>query len=243
MNRFGVFALAMLASGYSEVEICVSVPGFKGYSAADLAALSARGIAPIMGGDGRDELAEIRKALGIDENADPVAAIAAQAARIITLEQTIAADPKRASQADIAETRAALNEAQGAVLRTEAEFEAYKRAQTEDRRQERARHKVELLLEKGKVTPAHRERALGLALSMTDEAFDEFVKVLPQVDFRERGIATDAEMAELEPTETEIKVAQDMGTWDATDVEGSKRKIMRAKAAAKGVVMPEPAKA
>ena len=52
-------------------------------------------------------------------------------------------------------------------------------------------------------------------------------------------MATDAQMAELEPTPSEIAIAKQMGNWDDAKPEESRMALMRVRARQRGIILPE----
>lgn len=173
---------------------------------------------------------EVRQALGIDGDADPVAAIANMRADIEALKATISGDKATADKAAVAQLRSDLASAQRAALSGESVMNQRIAALEEERRQEKAHHKVENLVMRGKIKPAQREFALNLALTMAPDKFDEFASTLQGVDLTERGVASGSELAALEPTSAEMKLAKEMGL--------TRDDMMRQKAKNQGLTIP-----
>lgn len=182
--------------------------------------------------------AEVRTALGIDDEGDPVAAIANMRADIAALKDTIAADPKKAASGEMADMRRSLTEANRKLLTVEADFNNKIATLKEERRQEQARAKVDGLMARGKITKANEEAALDLALNLSAEKFDAIIATMQSVDLTERGVASGSDLADFEPTPGEIAVLRNMGAWDDKDPAKSRLAIMRQKAAKKGVTLP-----
>lgn len=184
------------------------------------------------------EMKDILTALGIAEDADPVAAIANLRAEIASLKETIASDKTTADVAENARLRMDLVAAQQRLLSIESENAAKIRQIEIERRREQAVAKVDALIMKGLVKPVNRDVALGLAETLSAEKFDEYVATLTPIDMTERGVATGSELAELEPTATEIAIAKQMGTWDENKPNESRLALMRVKAKDRGLVLP-----
>jgi len=182
--------------------------------------------------------AEIRAALGIDEDADIAEAIASMKATINAQAAVIATDSGKSDTAEVMKLRAELTAAHQKLLALESENAAKIRQLQEERRKEQAQAKVETLIAKGRIVPAMRETALNLAEMLSPEKFDEFVATLPAIDMTERGVASNHELAELEVTPGEIAVARQLGIWNDADPAKSRLAIMRQKAASKGLTLP-----
>lgn len=180
---------------------------------------------------------EIRQALGIDEEADVVAAIKNLQARIDELEMTLKADVQSAAKGELSRLRADLSTAEKRYITLEGEMNKRIITLEEENRREKAERMVDSAIAAGRVMPALKEMALKLALRDPKD-FEEFAARLPGVDLRERGVATDSDMAALEPTAIEISIAQQMGNWDASKPEESRLDLMRVKAKEKGIVIP-----
>lgn len=184
------------------------------------------------------EVEEIRTALGIAEDVDPVAAIAAMRAENAALKGTIGADAALADKAEMARLRGVAADAQRRLLTIEGETNQRIAALEEERRIDKATNKVDGLIAKGRIKPVLRETALDLAQTMTEEKFDAFVATLPGVDLAERGMASGSELAELEPSATDISMAKQMGNWNDSNPTESRIALMRVKAKAKGLTLP-----
>ena len=183
-------------------------------------------------------IAQIRAALGLAENGDPVVAIANMQTQIAELRASLAADPERADTAEVAALRAQLRDAQTRYLTAEADANRRIAAIETRMLDAEAEARVDRLIDNGRIRPVARDVALNVARTSTEEQWSDFVAMLPSVDLRERGVATGADLAELEPNETDIKVARDLGLWDDADPAKSKIELMRAKAARRGKVLP-----
>lgn len=181
------------------------------------------------------DLKEITTALSIADDADPVAAIKNMQAEVASLKATIAGDKPTAEAAQMAQLTTDLAEAKRALIIEQSE-NARKIAAIElEARKDRAVAKVEKAIASGK-PPVMREKLLEVALMMTPEAFDDFLVTIPSIDLTERGVATGHELAELEPTQDEVKIARNMGI-DPSSKEW-RLGIMRQKAKAKGLSLP-----
>lgn len=185
------------------------------------------------------ELKDVLVALGIAEDADPVAAIANMKAEIVSLKDTIATDPAKAAPAEMADMRRSLTEANAKLLHLQADFDSKLATMREERRQEQAKAKIDTLIARGKITKANQEAALDLALNLSEEKFDAIVATMASVDLTERGVATGSDMAELEPSAQEIAIAKQLGSWDDTKPAESRLALMRVKAKERGLVLPE----
>lgn len=220
-------------------ETHISVPGFKGYSARHVTEMVALGIAPIMGGDGTDDmLRDLRIALGIAEDGDPVAAIKNIHAEIAGLKATIASDKATADVAEMARLQNDLAEAKRSLIIEQSENARKIAAIEAEARKDKAIAKVEKAIASGK-PPAMREQLLEVALMMAPEKFDDFLATVPTIDLTERGVATGSELAELEPTSTEIAIAKQMGNWNEVKATESRLALMRQKARDRGLTLPD----
>lgn len=180
----------------------------------------------------------IRTLLGIDEEADPADAIRGLQSTIIAQDAVIKTDAKGEQKKELAGARASAAEAQRMVLMLQAESDAKFGKIDDERRKEKATNKVDMLVQRGKVKPVHRDMTLELALAMSDEKFDAYIAMLPTIDLTERGVATGHDLAELEPTQSEIAIAKQMGTWNDAKPEESRLAMMRTKAKEKGLTLP-----
>ncbi len=179
-------------------------------------------------GDSLDENA-LRQALGIGEDADPVAAVTNLQDRVKELEATIRADPKATEKAEVAALRKDLGDAEKRYISQEREMTQRVIALEQENRREKAEHMVDKAVSDGRVQPALREMALKLALRDPKD-FEEFAAKLPGIDLTERGVATDADLAGLEPTAAELIVAKQLGI--------SRVQLIKQKAVDKGVDLP-----
>lgn len=184
------------------------------------------------------DLKDILAALGVAEDADPVAAIKNLQAEVASLKEAVAADKATADTAEMGRLRGELATVQQRLLTIESENSAKIRQIQEERRKEQAHAKVETLIAKGRILPAMRDTALNLAETISAEKFDEFVATLPALDLTERGVASGSELADLEPSATEIAVAKQMGFWNDAKPAESRMALMRQKAAEKGLTLP-----
>lgn len=155
---------------------------------------------------------EVRTLLGIDDDADIGGAISALQQRA----ETAKADPEAVTA--LAEAEKHIATLQGSVARLEAE------------------RLVTAALQAGKLAPAQQDYAMKVALRGSEE-LEEFLKTAAvSVQFGEKGTSAAGESAgvdltALEPTPSELEIAKQMGT--------SKLDLMRTKAAAKGIDLPE----
>ena len=188
-------------------------------------------IIPTVAGAAGDPLDEnaLRQALGIGEDADPVAAVTNLQDRVKELEATIRADPKATEKAEVAALRKDLGDAEKRYISQEREMTQRVIALEQENRREKAEHMVDKAVSDGRVQPALREMALKLALRDPKD-FEEFAAKLPGIDLTERGVATDADLAGLEPTAAELIVAKQLGI--------SRVQLIKQKAVDKGVDLP-----
>ncbi len=188
-------------------------------------------IIPTVAGAAGDPLDEnaLRQALGIGEDADVTAEITNLHDKIKELEATIGADGKATEKAEVAQLRRDLADAEKRYLSQENEWQKRIITLEEDNRREKAERMVEAAVAQGRVQPALREMALKLALRDPAD-FEEFAAKLPGIDLTERGVATDADLASLEPTATELVVAKQLGI--------SRVQLIKQKAADKGIDLP-----
>lgn len=172
---------------------------------------------------------EIRQALGIDDEADPVAAIQGLQAKVEELETTLKADTPTADKAEFARLKKELGEAEKRYITQEREMTQRIIALEEENRHEKAERMVDAAVAEGRVQPSLKDMALKLALRDPKD-FQEFVTKLPGIDLREHGVATDEDLLALEPTPEELKTAKQLGL--------SRIDIVRQKAADKGITLP-----
>lgn len=184
------------------------------------------------------EIKDVLAVLGIAEDADPVAAIANMKAEIAGLKETIGADASKVDVATMAKMRSDLSDAQRQLLTLQGETNAEIAKINGERLKERAKAKVETLIAKGRIAPVMRDMAIDLAETMTEEKFDAFVATIPGIDLTERGIASGSELAELEPSQDEVKIAKQMGNWDDNKPNESRMALMRIKAKDRGLIIP-----
>lgn len=172
---------------------------------------------------------EIRQALGIGDDADPVAAVSNLQDKVKELEATIATDGKATEKAEVANLRKDLADARKLYLSQENEWQKRIISLEEINRREKAERMVDAAVTSGRVQPALREMALKLALRDPAD-FEEFAAKLPGIDLTEHGVATDADLAGLEPTATEMVVAKQLGV--------SRIQLIKQKAADQGIDLP-----
>jgi len=168
-----------------------------------------------------DLLTEIRALLGIAEDADPLAAI--------TSLQAAAKDIATGEKGEANVLRRELAAAQQHILSLESEYGQRILALEDRNRQKEAEYAVNTAIAQGRVAPKDKDIALKLALANSDD-FAQFASGL-RVDLNERGVATDEQLAELEPTADELKVAASMGV--------TREQLIKQKAADKGVALPK----
>lgn len=184
------------------------------------------------------ELKDVLTALGIAEDADPVAAIATMKAHIVSMGETIAGSKPAAEAQQLADVTGQLASVKQQLIIEQSE-NARQIAQI---KAEGRRNKVEATVDKaiamkGK-PPVMRDQLIEVGMMMAADKFDEFLATVPSIDLTERGVATGSELAELEPSSAEITIAKQMGQWNDTDPAKSRMAIMREKAKAKGMTLP-----
>ena len=163
----------------------------------------------------------IRQALGLDEDGDILAAISSL--------KGAAKDISTGEKGEANELRRELATTRQQYLTSENEMTQRILALEDRNRQKAAEHTVDSAIQRGRVAPKDRDVALKLALNDPD-SFASFAANL-RVDLNERGIATDADLAGLEPTKEEAAVAASMGI--------SREDLIKQKAADKGIVLPK----
>lgn len=192
---------------------------------------TAKASKPEQKGDINVDEEAIRKLLSIDEDADIVEAITGLQTQLRERDE---ADPARA---DLAKTQRDLSETQARILTMENNHERALLEARQEKDDAEAKQRVDLAIAEGRIAPRNRELALSFARKGTDQ-FDKFVGNLPGVDLSERGSsAGDLNLAELEPTPQEIKLAEEMGVWN----DDYRKQLIRDKAAARGVAIPQEA--
>ncbi len=180
---------------------------------------------------------EIRQALGIDDEADILAAVTGLHTEIAALKATLK-DQDPPGKDENRNLRRELAEAEKRYIQVETEKDK-KIIEIEDElRVAQAQHRVDAVIQAGRVTPAQREMVLKIALRESEEDFQTFIKGLPSVDFTEHGGAGGGDYADFEPTPQEIAIAKQMGNWDESKPAESRLALMRTKALAKGVTIP-----
>jgi hypothetical protein len=75
-------------------------------------------------------------------------------------------------------------------------------------------------------------------MSATSEALDALIDTIPTIDMTERGVASGTELADLEPSQSDYKIARDMGFHGKTEKEW-RVDFMRSKAKEKNLTLPE----
>ena len=180
---------------------------------------------------------EIRQALGIDDEADILAAVTGLHTEIAQLKATLkdqdppGKDENRTLKRELAESQMKFVQLETEKDRKIVELQSGLRVA-------QAEHRVDAAIQAGRVAPAQREMVLNIALRESEEDFTAFIKGLPSVDFTEHGGAGGGDYADYEPTPQEIAIAKQMGSWDEAKPAESRLALMRAKAAAKGVTIP-----
>lgn len=166
------------------------------------------------------DLAAIRQALGLDDEGDILAAVNSlkDAAKDIAtgekgVENKLQRELSEARQAHLTETSKLTQEILSLRDRT---------------RQKEAEYVVDTAIQQGRVAPKDRDMSLKLALNDA-EAFKAFASTL-RVDLNERGVAMDAQMAEIEPSREEIEVSRSTGV--------TREDLMKEKAREKGITLP-----
>lgn len=172
---------------------------------------------------------EIRQALGIDDEADPVVEIQTLQAKIGELEIALEGDTPTADKAKFAQLKKDLGEAEKRYITQERTMTQRIIALEEENHREKAERMVEAAIASGRIQPSLKDMALKLALRDPKD-FEEFAAKLPGIDLTEHGVATDDDIAALEPTAEELKVAKQLGL--------SRIDIMKQKAADKGITLP-----
>ena len=162
----------------------------------------------------------IRQALGLDEDGDILAAISSL--------KGAAKDIATGEKGEANQLRRELADARQQYLTSESEMTQRILALEDRNRQKEAEYTVDSAIQRGRVAPKDRDVALKLALN-DPEAFETFAANL-RVDLSERGIATDAQLAGLEPTKEEAAIAASMGI--------TRKELMKQKAADKGLTLP-----
>ena len=180
-------------------------------------------------GEERADGNEIGQDLGAGEDADPGAAVTNLQDKVKELEATIATDGKATEEAEVVNLRKDLADAEKRYLSQENDWQKRIITLEEINRREKAERMVDAAVTSGRVQPALKEMALKLALRDPDD-FEEFASKLPGIDLTERGVATDADLAGLEPTATEMKVAKQLGV--------SRIQLITQKAADQGIDLP-----
>lgn len=172
---------------------------------------------------------EIRQALGIDDEADPVAEIQSLQAKVTELEAAQSADTPTADKAEFARLKKELGEAEKRYITLERTTTQRLIALEEENHREKAERMVDAAIASGRIQPSLREMALKLALRDPKD-FEEFAAKLPGIDLTEHGVATDDDIAALEPTAEELRIAKQLGL--------SRTDIMKQKADDKGITLP-----
>lgn len=184
-------------------------------------------------------IADIRAALGLAEDADPVAAIAALNARIREQDAVIAGDRNAVDQAELSRLRRELSDAQRRYLVAEGETQQRVQAIEAQLRQTSAEQAVDALISSGRIRPVARDVALSLYMGTPSEQWPDVVALLPSVDLAERGVATGSALSELEPTQATIAVLRAVGEWDDKNPTASKIAYMKVEAQKRGMTLPE----
>ena len=178
----------------------------------------------------------VRTALGLDEDGDILAAIVALHGEITSLK---AAEPGKAESVAL---RRELSDTRERILTMENDHSSAILEERERHRRKEAEWMVESAIQLGRIAPRNKPMALDMAMR-GPEQFETLVRNLRGVDLSERGTSGgETEYPDLEPSDQDIKMAQDMGVKpDAA----WRRQFMLARAGEKGVTvnLPEPEKA
>ena len=180
---------------------------------------------------------EIRQALGIDDEADILAAVSGLHTEIATLKATLK-DQDPPGKDENRTLKRELAESQMKYVQLETEKDKKIIELQDGLRVAQAQHRVDAAIQAGRVTPAQREMVLKIALRESEEDFQTFIRGLPSVDFTEHGGSGGGDFADFEPTPSEIAIAKQMGNWNEAKPAESRLALMRVKAAAKGVTIP-----
>lgn len=181
------------------------------------------------GGDSMSELAPVRQALGLGEDGDAVAAIEGLKGQIATLTSTLQGEAP--GKVEAAQLKADLQEARQRYISLDNEKNQEMFTLKEQVTQMKAENRVEKAINAGRITHANKEYALKVSLgSQSDEEWEAFVRTLPKVDLREHGASLDLQMAEVEPTEEQMRVARQTGQ--------TREQIMAQNARDKGFKLP-----
>ena len=152
-------------------------------------------------------LEEVRQALGLTEDGDPIAAINALKGEVTSLKATINSDSPDKGEA--AQLRAELQAANKAILDADAEKNRTILDLRERLASQQAENRVEKAIGQGKITPVNRDYALKVARDLDEDGWNKFVRTLPSVNLKEIGSAADG--ADVEPTQEEASIARQMG--------------------------------
>jgi phage I-like protein len=178
------------------------------------------------------DIETIINVLGLEAGSDAeaaVAAIEALKAQNALLQETMKADaPEKEA---VAQMRTDLQSAQQRLLEMDAEHNRNTLQLREKVRTMEAEARVDKAIAQGRVTPANRDYALRVAISETEEGWNNFVRTLPSVNLKELGTAVGFDNEAYEPTQEEIAIARQMGQWDDADPGASRVALMRAKGA------------
>jgi ribosomal protein L29 len=181
--------------------------------------------------------AEIRAALGIDEAADIGETIKGLQTTVAAQKAVIDTDTAKTEAADTAKLRGDLATARAQLIIEQSE-NAHKIKQLEEsNRQDRVVARVEKAIGREGKPPVMRDQIIEYGMMVDSEALDKFIATIPSIDMTERGVASGSELAELEPTQNEIAVAKQMNIDTAS--KEWRLGIMREKAKAKGLTLPE----
>lgn len=162
----------------------------------------------------------IRQALGLDDEGDIVAAI-------MTLKDA-AKDIATGEKGVENQLRKDLATAQQQILSIESDYGQRILTLEQRNRTKEAEYAVNTAIAEGRVQPKDKDIAMKLALN-DSEAFAQFASGL-RVDLNERGIASDLQMAELEPSHDEMKQAAQLGL--------TREDLIKQKAMDRGIALP-----
>lgn len=166
---------------------------------------------------------QICQALGLAEGTELAAIVTA-----INDLKAKATDIASGEKGEANQLRRELAEARQSLLTQESESAQEILTLTANHRQKEAQWAVDSAIAAGRVAPKDREVAMKLALT-DPKAFETFSANL-RVDLSERGTATDAVMAGLEPNAEEAKAAAELGI--------TREALIQQKARDAGVTVP-----
>lgn len=182
------------------------------------------------------ELEDIYAALGIAEDADPVAAIAAMKVEASSLRGVIASDKGKTELAEVVAMRNELADIKGKLIIEQTENASRIEKIEAAARRDRVIATVERAIAKGK-PPRVREDAIEYGMMVTAEKLDSFLATIPSVDMTERGVASGSELDALTPTDAEMGIRKAM--YPNETPAAAIKALMNVKAKAAGLTLPE----